>query len=59
VIEYLSKKGYNKTEAILRLESSQQDKDGRPVKLRAEDHGGEQYQQAFGECFIFVMGATT
>ena len=47
VIEYLSKKGYTKTEATLRAESANQDADGRPS--RREDIGGAKYRQGFGE----------
>ncbi|KAI9755570.1 MAG: hypothetical protein M4579_004218 [Chaenotheca gracillima] len=47
VIEYLNKKGYNKTEAMLRLESANTDRDGRPLYQRAEDTGGERYMKAF------------
>ena len=47
VIEYLSKKGYTKTEAMLRSESANTDKDGRPIATRAEDLGGAKYLKAF------------
>lgn len=47
VIEYLTKKGYVKTEQTLRRESSHVDKDGRPVLDRVEDLGNEKYQKAF------------
>jgi len=49
VIEYLSKKGYSKTEAMLRLESSSTGADGRPIVNRAEDLGGQKYTKAYGE----------
>ena len=48
VIEYLSKKGYNKTEAMLRTESAAHDADGRPIVTRAEDGGGKQWLKAMG-----------
>lgn len=48
VLEYLSKKGYNKTEATLRKESAQHTPDGRPKVSRVEDHGGRKYQIALG-----------
>ncbi|KZF25027.1 WD40 repeat-like protein [Xylona heveae TC161] len=48
VIEYLSKKGYSRTEAMLRMESANQDSDGRPIYSRVEDSGGEKYLRAFG-----------
>ncbi|KAI9681464.1 MAG: Transcription initiation factor TFIID subunit 5 [Caeruleum heppii] len=47
VIEYLCKKGYSRTEAMLRIESSATDKEGRPIINRAEDAGGEKYMRAF------------
>jgi transcription initiation factor TFIID subunit 5 len=49
VIEYLSKKGYSKTEAMLRMESANTDREGRPLIQRAEDLGGDKYFKAFGE----------
>lgn len=48
VIEYLSKKGYSRTEAMLRVESATQDADGRPPPARVEDTGGLKYGKAFG-----------
>ncbi|KAK2630291.1 hypothetical protein QTJ16_001111 [Diplocarpon rosae] len=47
VIEYLVKKGYNRTEQTLRMESSNLDKDGRPIQDRAEDLGNGKYSKAF------------
>lgn len=52
VIEYLSKKGYNRTEAMLRVESASQDAEGRPVYSRAEESGGLKYGRAFGEYWL-------
>ena len=49
VIEYLSKKGYNRTEAMLRLESASQDVDGKPISTRIEDGGGIKYGKALGK----------
>ena len=49
VIEYLSKKGYNRTEAMLRVESASQDAEGRPIYSRVEETGGLKYGTAFGE----------
>lgn len=49
VIEYLSKKGYNRTEAMLRVESASQDVEGRPIYSRVEESGGLKYGRAFGE----------
>lgn len=48
VIEYLSKKGYNRTEAMLRLESASQDVEGKTVPVRVEETGGLKYGKAFG-----------
>lgn len=47
VLEYLAKKGYNRTESMLRKESAHQDADGRPLITRAEDAGGEMYEKAY------------
>ncbi|KAK4696703.1 transcription initiation factor TFIID subunit 5, partial [Lecanoromycetidae sp. Uapishka_2] len=47
VIEYLSKKGYTRTESMLRMESANQDADGRPINTRSDDAGGPQYIRAF------------
>ena len=49
VIEYLSKKGYSRTEAMLRMESANTDREGRPVIQRVEDLGGDKYFKSFGE----------
>lgn len=47
VLEYLSKKGYNRTEATLRKESANQDAQGRPIVKRAEQEEGQKYDRAF------------
>ncbi|KAI9812122.1 MAG: Transcription initiation factor TFIID subunit 5 [Phylliscum demangeonii] len=47
VIEYLSKKGYSRTEAMLRMESASTDSSGRPLHRRAEDAGGDKYFRAY------------
>ena len=52
VIEYLSKKGYSKTESMLRQESANQDVEGRPMNTKAEDTRGTKYGRAFGECHV-------
>ena len=52
VIEYLSKKGYSKTESMLRQESANQDVDGRPINTKAEETGGAKYGKAFGEFHV-------
>ena len=52
VIEYLSKKGYTKTESMLRQESANQDVEGRPINTRAEETGGAKFGRAFGKCNV-------
>ena len=52
VIEYLSKKGYSKTESMLRQESANQDVEGRPINTKAEETGGAKYGKAFGKCHV-------
>lgn len=47
VIEYLVKKGYNRTEQMLRLESSRLDREGRPIQDRVEDTGTDKYAAAY------------
>lgn len=53
VIEYLSKKGYNRTEAMLRLESSSQDVEGKAIPTRVEETGGLKYGKAFGR-YLYI-----
>ena len=48
VIEYLSKKGYSKTEAMLRAESSNQEVESRLSSTRTEEVAGVKYLRAFG-----------
>jgi hypothetical protein len=48
VIEYLNKKGYNKTEAMLRAESSNQESDG-SMPNRPADADKVKYGIAFGK----------
>jgi len=47
VIEYLVKKGYNRTEQMLRQESSHLDKEGKPIHDRVEDLGTMKYTKAY------------
>lgn len=54
VLEYLAKKGYNRTEAMLRKESAHQDSEGRPLISRAEDAGGEMYERAYNLIFSWI-----
>lgn len=47
VIEYLIKKGYNRTEQMLRQESANLGTDGKPIQERAEDLGTAKYTKGF------------
>ena len=49
VIEYLSKKGYSRTESMLRVESANQDAEGKPISTKVEDASGARYIQALGK----------
>lgn len=49
VMEYLSKKGYSKTEAMLRVESAYTDADGRPIIAKPEDYPDVMYERAYCE----------
>ena len=53
VIEYLSKKGYSRTEAMLRMESANQDAAGAPA--RSEESAGAKYSRAFGMYHVVVV----
>lgn len=47
VLEYLSKKGYSRTEAVLRKESLNIDANGTPIVSSIMDMGGKRYKIAF------------
>lgn len=47
VLEYLAKKGYSRTEAMLRRESAHTDINGQLVTSRVEETGGKKYRAAF------------
>lgn len=49
VIEYLSKKGYSKTEAMLRVESAHTDHEGRPILSSLDDQPELKYEKAYCE----------
>jgi transcription initiation factor TFIID subunit 5 len=49
VLEYLSKKGYSRTEATLRRESANLDANGAPIITRTQDAGGAAYEKSFGK----------
>lgn len=48
VIDYLGKKGYNRTEAMLRMESASQEIDGRPLPTVSDDTRPK-FKAAFGK----------
>lgn len=48
VIDYLAKKGYSRTEAMLRMESANQEIDGRPLPPLGED-ARPKYRMGFGK----------
>lgn len=48
-MEYLAKKGYSKTEAMLRAESANQEVESGPVLSKTDDSGPASYMKAFGE----------
>ena len=56
VLEYLVKKGYAKTEQMLRQESTHLDRDGKPLQDRAEDLGTAKYPKAFRLLAAFIDG---
>ncbi|KAF2166276.1 hypothetical protein M409DRAFT_66745 [Zasmidium cellare ATCC 36951] len=47
VLEYLSKKGYSRTEAMLRKESEKTDANGNPIATTIDEMGGKKYGRAF------------
>jgi transcription initiation factor TFIID subunit 5 len=51
VMEYLSKKGYSRTEAMLRVESAHTDADGRPIITKPEDYPDIMYERAYSKCY--------
>ncbi|KAJ8610438.1 hypothetical protein MRB53_038532 [Persea americana] len=57
VLEYLSKKGYSRTEAMLRRESQNVDPDGKPPGLqRPEEVGGRGYIRAYEMIMHWIDG---
>ncbi|KAF2858536.1 WD40 repeat-like protein [Piedraia hortae CBS 480.64] len=54
VIEYLAKRGYSRTEAMLRKESANLDSQGLPIEPRLEDRGGAKYAEAFNAFINWV-----
>ena len=53
VIEYLNKKGYSKTEAMLRAESANQEVESSPVIRKTELPTPIKYTRAFGKSLLF------
>lgn len=47
VTDYLLKKGFTKTEATFRKESSNVNSDGRPIRKKIDEMGPERYPKAF------------
>ena len=58
VIDYLAKKGYNRTEAMLRMESASQEIDGRPLPPMSDDTRPK-FKPAFGQYIPHTQGAIT
>jgi transcription initiation factor TFIID subunit 5 len=54
VLEYLSKKGYSRTEAILRKESLNIDANGSPIVSSIMDMGGKRFKIAFETALRWV-----
>ncbi|KAK6361193.1 Transcription initiation factor TFIID subunit 5 [Orbilia blumenaviensis] len=52
VIEYLSKKGYNKTEAMLRQEMASVDSNGNPIRPREDKHA--LYDKAYSRLLSWI-----
>ena len=49
VIDYLAKKGYSRTEAMLRIESAHQEIDGRPPMPPLGEDARPKYKMGFGK----------
>ncbi len=56
VIEYLLKKGYNRTERTLRAESSALDREGNQQQDRVEDIGNIKYSRGLRLLFGWISG---
>ncbi|GAB1204176.1 hypothetical protein APSETT445_002825 [Aspergillus pseudonomiae] len=54
VIDYLAKKGYSRTEAMLRMESANQEIDGRPLPPLGED-ARPKYRLGFGKLVMVLQ----
>ena len=58
VLEYLSKKGYSKSEAMLRTESAARDFEGKPINLGSEEAPASRYSKAFSKSDLSQSGLT-
>lgn len=56
VIEYLLKKGYNRTEQTLRLESANVDREGKQIQERVEELGTAKYAKGFRLLSAWIEG---
>ena len=54
MLEYLSKKGYSRTESMLRRESANLDPQGQPIPSRIEDTGGRMYFTAYDLALTWI-----
>lgn len=54
VLEYLSKKGYSRTEAMLRKESANTDVNGNPIHSSIDDLGGKKFGVAFDKTLNWI-----
>lgn len=54
VIDYLAKKGYSRTEAMLRIESAHQEIDGRPPMPPLGEDARPKYRLGFGK-FVLLL----
>lgn len=59
VIEYLCKKGYTKTEAMLRVESAYTDHEGRPIFSSPDDQPEIKCEKAYSRRFPSVIWGLT
>lgn len=55
VIDYLAKKGYSRTEAMLRIESAHQEIDGRPPMPPLGEDARPKYRMGFGMSLRALM----
>lgn len=58
VIDYLAKKGYTRTEAMLRMESASQEIDGRSLPQLNENQRPK-YSNGFGMLVLIIFGSSS